>query len=80
MVEVGGNQYDLWMTFTAKHRTEKAPVTKGGTLQAGNFWVAGGKDDLAKALIAGPAKDLYPIASASSTTTRTRRSLPRPAT
>src|ERR1035438_4062798 len=32
------------MTFTAKHRSEKAPVTSGGTLRAENFWVADGKD------------------------------------
>ena len=44
MVEVGGKKYDGWMTFTAKHRSEKAPVTNGGTLRAENFWVADGKD------------------------------------
>jgi hypothetical protein len=44
VVETGGKKYDLWMTFTAKHRSEKAPVTSGGTLRAENFWVADGKD------------------------------------
>ncbi|MCX6628482.1 MAG: PmoA family protein [Candidatus Solibacter sp.] len=44
VVEVGGKKYDIWMTFTAKHRSEKPPVTSGGTLRAENFWEAGGKD------------------------------------
>src|ERR1035441_10203299 len=44
VVETGGKTYDLWMTFTAKHRSVKAPVTSGGTLRAENFWEAGGKD------------------------------------
>ena len=44
VVEVGGKKYDGWMTFTAKHRSEKAPVTSGGTLRAENFWVADGKE------------------------------------
>src|ERR1017187_10428865 len=44
VVEVGGKKYDGWMTFTAKHRSEKAPATSGGTLRAENFWVADGKD------------------------------------
>jgi hypothetical protein len=44
VVETGGKSYDLWMTFTAKHRSVKPPVTNGGTLRAENFWEAGGKD------------------------------------
>jgi hypothetical protein len=44
VVEVGGKKYDNWMTITAKDRSEKAPVTSGGTLRAENFWVADGKD------------------------------------
>src|ERR1019366_8102471 len=44
VVEVGGKKYDLWMTFTAKHRSVKAPITSGGTLRAENFWEAGGQD------------------------------------
>ena len=44
VVEVGGKKYDLWMTFTAKHRSVKAPMTSGGTLRAENFWEAGGQD------------------------------------
>jgi len=44
VVETGGQEYDLWMTFTAKHRSVKPPVTSGGTLRAQNVWEAGGKD------------------------------------
>jgi hypothetical protein len=59
VVEAGGKNYDLWMTFTAKHRSEKAPVTSGGALRAENFWVADGKDIVKEnlRLTVLPAKD-----------------------
>ena len=59
VVETGGKKYDLWMTFTAKHRSEKAPVTSGGTLRTENFWVADGKDIVKEnlRLTVMPAKD-----------------------
>lgn len=44
VIETAGQKYDNWMTFTAKHRSVKTPVTSGGTLEAENFWEAGGKD------------------------------------
>ena len=44
VVETGGKKYDIWMTFTARHRSPKPPVTKGATLKTENFWVADGKD------------------------------------
>lgn len=48
IVQVGGNQYDLWMQFTARHRSVKTPAaTAGGgqaRLDAENFWEADGKD------------------------------------
>ena len=59
VVETGGKKYDLWMTFTAKHRSAKAPVTSGGTLRTENFWVADGKDIVKEKLrlTVLPAKD-----------------------
>ena len=59
VVETGGKKYDLWMTFTAKHRSEKTPVTSGGTLRTENFWVADGKDIVKEnlRLTVMPAKD-----------------------
>jgi hypothetical protein len=47
IVETEGQRYDIWMNFTAKHRTVKPPVvaaTKEATFQAENVWEAGGKD------------------------------------
>jgi len=48
VVETGGKQYDIWMNFTARHRSAKAPaasITKGAArLEAHNFWEADGKD------------------------------------
>ena len=47
IVETGGQRYDIWMNFTAKHRTVKPPVVTAGkeaTLEAQNVWEAGGKD------------------------------------
>jgi hypothetical protein len=44
VVETGGKTYDIWMTFTARHRTDKPPHTSGGRLEARSFWNAGGRD------------------------------------
>jgi hypothetical protein len=48
IVETGGKQYDIWMNFTAKHRSVKTPVTAAGAaqawLEAENVWEADGKD------------------------------------
>jgi hypothetical protein len=48
IVETGGKQYDIWMHFTAKPRTAKAPVVSANatqaSLEADNFWEADGKD------------------------------------
>src|ERR1019366_3949184 len=37
VVETGGKTYDLWMTFTAAHRSVKAPVTSGGHFARGEL-------------------------------------------
>lgn len=48
IVETGGKRYDIWMMFTAKHRTVKPVATKvsgkAATIEAHNVWEAGGKD------------------------------------
>jgi hypothetical protein len=47
VVETGGKTYDIWMTFTAKPRSAKTPVTTGGAqgrLETQNFWEADGKN------------------------------------
>lgn len=48
IVEVNGKQYDLWMRFTAKHRSEKTPAVSSrdgqARLEAENLWEADGKD------------------------------------
>ena len=44
VVETEGKKYDIWMMFTAKHRTAEPVSASGGTLRASNIWEAGGKD------------------------------------
>jgi hypothetical protein len=48
VVETGGKTYDIWMTFSAQHRSEKPPAVAASArearLEARNFWVAGGRD------------------------------------
>jgi len=48
IVETAGKQYDIWMNFTAKHRSAKTPAvrsdSKEALLEAENFWEAEGKD------------------------------------
>ena len=47
VVETEGQRYDIWMNFTAKHRTVKPPVVAGGkdaAFEVQNIWEAGGKD------------------------------------
>ncbi len=48
IVETGGQRYDLWMQFTARHRSASVPKTSvvagAAALEAVNFWEAGGKD------------------------------------
>jgi hypothetical protein len=47
IVETGGARYDIWMDFTAEHRSAKAPLLLGNSqsarLEALNYWEAGGK-------------------------------------
>lgn len=47
IVQTGGQTYDIWMNFTAKHRTVKPPVVTAGkdaNFAVENVWEAGGKD------------------------------------
>ena len=48
VVDTGGKRYDIWMNFTAKPRSAKAPVATiardAARLEAHNFWEADGKD------------------------------------
>lgn len=48
IVETGGRRYDIWMNFTAKHRSAKTPSVsigaKGARLEAENVWEADGRD------------------------------------
>jgi hypothetical protein len=48
VVETGDKRYDIWMTFTAKHRSDQVPETKvkgkEAVLVAHNVWEADGKD------------------------------------
>ena len=48
VVETGGQRYDIWMNFTAKHHPAKAPAVTANASQARldveDFWEAGGKD------------------------------------
>jgi len=44
VVETEGKKYDIWMMFTAKHRTAEPVSVSGGTLRASNIWDAGGKE------------------------------------
>ncbi len=47
IVETGGKRYDIWMDFTAKHRTVKksSSVSAGeAVMTAENVWEAGGAD------------------------------------
>jgi hypothetical protein len=54
IVETGGKRYDIWMNFTAQHRSARTPTvsTRSGEarLQADNFWVADGKDIVSEKL------------------------------
>ncbi|HSW51191.1 MAG TPA: DUF6807 family protein [Bryobacteraceae bacterium] len=48
VVETGGKRYDIWMDFTAKHRSMKEPLLVAGfewaRLEALSHWEAEGKD------------------------------------
>jgi Methane oxygenase PmoA len=48
IVETEGQRYDIWMMFTARDRSTKAPATlvraDEAQMEAHNIWVAGGKD------------------------------------
>lgn len=48
IVETGGKRYDIWMTFTARPRSVKPPLTAvapdAARLEAHNVWEADGKD------------------------------------
>ncbi len=55
IVQTEGRQYDIWMQFTARPRTAKAPAVsaKGrqAQLEANNFWEADGKDIVREKLL-----------------------------
>jgi hypothetical protein len=48
VVETGGKTYDIWMDFTARPKTVKAPVARisgdNAFLEAGNVWEAEGRE------------------------------------
>lgn len=48
VVETGGQRYDIWMDFTARHRPVSMPKVSASAaaakLEADSFWEAGGKD------------------------------------